>query len=77
MDKSLAGSNKSRDGGKAIKKRFGFSNSNPGQKMGIRIHPAGQGRVTDWELANQLKGTSNNSGSTRYGNQGGSIVCSV
>ena len=25
----------------------------------------------------QLKGTSNNSGSTRYGNQGGSIVCSV
>jgi mono/diheme cytochrome c family protein len=24
-----------------------------------------------------LEGTSNNSGSTRYGNQGGSIVCSV
>ena len=31
-----------------------FSNSNLGKEMGIRIHPAGQGRVTDWELVNQL-----------------------
>ena len=34
-------------------------------------------RMKWWGAEGRFQGTSNNSGSTRYGNQGGSIVCSV